>query len=752
MKAAIKTSISILALLTLLSPNVLASGAKYSANIPDFKLTPQATIWGFVGDDKLGMAQGMIPVLKNEDHNLFVMAEGAGNIDSAWFLGGGLGYRFLTNNDSRVFGAYVIGDYNTTERSNSFWVINPGLESLGDLWDFRANGYIPVGSKTKVEKEGEFHDIGIYDYVVPDPVNHILYDARYREIDQTAYGLDVEIGRTIPQLHGLEIFGGGYTFGKFDGDQKYIVGADARINLPIDDHCSLELRDSYNNDQHNSFIIGLKIRLGNFNKTEIKRYGIATRLMDPIEHDIPTLNNAAFAISPVVQQITKPDEPRVPWLTHAWFPEAAPGQGSGTSSDPYTYFNQALIESIKSSPFGQGYANLIFTPGIYLLNTATSPLARDASPGRILLPANYSILGFNSTYTRPAQGAERPVFFGGVDIQGIPSLPGANDQGNNFDSIILLNGSGNTKEFGIGAVNADGMNLPKVSFNNVAIGDSTNLAEQYNYAVLFGNYNFVDPTVGDPLDTITLNSIANSTFKGNLNGMTLFADHDIAIGNITGSAFIGIPPDPDAPTGNNYGMLAQVNVAGNVRINSISDSLFFGLSTTLEMDNFTGNVVIGPLTNVTVGTYSDQNNITRRSVNAMNIVGNAVTIGDLNHVDIEGDFGLNVTALDGNINIGNIDNSVFTGDTSDAVTLFAIGGDVQIGSPDSYGITNTRFNYAHSFTGVTFYGMKVDGSSRRIGDNSGDWKTLGDNSFYYYDSVAQAYILDPDYLAHAANF
>ena len=60
-------------------------------------------------------------------------------------LNAGLGARYLTN--SRVWGANAYYDYRKTSRYH-YNQVTAGLESLGEVWDFRLNGYAPVGRWT----------------------------------------------------------------------------------------------------------------------------------------------------------------------------------------------------------------------------------------------------------------------------------------------------------------------------------------------------------------------------------------------------------------------------------------------------------------------------------------------------------------------------------------------------------------------------------------------------------------------------
>ncbi|HSX26347.1 MAG TPA: inverse autotransporter beta domain-containing protein [Chlamydiales bacterium] len=65
--------------------------------------------------------------------------------DGKWAANGGIGLRSLLG--GRVFGAYVYYDYRNTKHKNIYNQISFGLETLGNWWDVRVNGYVPIGSK-----------------------------------------------------------------------------------------------------------------------------------------------------------------------------------------------------------------------------------------------------------------------------------------------------------------------------------------------------------------------------------------------------------------------------------------------------------------------------------------------------------------------------------------------------------------------------------------------------------------------------
>ena len=64
--------------------------------------------------------------------------------DGKWAANGGLGLRYLKC--SRIWGATAYYDYRDTKHG-PFNQAALGLEALGEVWDFRINGYLPFGSK-----------------------------------------------------------------------------------------------------------------------------------------------------------------------------------------------------------------------------------------------------------------------------------------------------------------------------------------------------------------------------------------------------------------------------------------------------------------------------------------------------------------------------------------------------------------------------------------------------------------------------
>ena len=96
--------------------------------------TGYTTIEGFFSPPNI-LADAWIPFLDLRGH-VFDNGRFAANA--------GLGLRYLST--SRVWGINSYYDYRNTNRQH-YNQVSAGLESLGRIWDFRINGYLPVGWK-----------------------------------------------------------------------------------------------------------------------------------------------------------------------------------------------------------------------------------------------------------------------------------------------------------------------------------------------------------------------------------------------------------------------------------------------------------------------------------------------------------------------------------------------------------------------------------------------------------------------------
>lgn len=437
-------------------------------DLQPFLLYPTATVKAFGGKYYGVDMQALWPFFANSQlDNLFGIFEGdvALKSNNGWYAGAGIGYRRVIAN-SYVSGAYLLGNYNSTGTSRSFWLLNPGIEVLGYSWDFRTNGYVSLGAKHWYGNATWADDLGIYDY--EHFSGHEQYNVKFRAYEEVGYGVDAELGLQIPYLTNPKIYVGGYYFtrGKQLGD---VSGVEGRLVYPVGSHFSLEGRASYDNEKRTTLLLGVRVNLGGFSREQKANFGVAGRLEDPIEHFFASFDNAS--IVPVSQSYNT-DGIELLERDHIIFvkPEAdgGLGGGSGTYENPYSGFDQSRMDNIELDQDYQQYVNIYFAPGGYDLGAGFNRT--------LMLPANVAMYGRQNDYLAPATGDNRATFFSELYF-------GPASKNVSVDSIILYNMLGDPSRIGI---NIDGST--NINFNNVKVGTDDEVdGYQYKTTVQLNN-------------------------------------------------------------------------------------------------------------------------------------------------------------------------------------------------------------------------------------------------------------------------
>ncbi|MDX2216960.1 MAG: right-handed parallel beta-helix repeat-containing protein [Oculatellaceae cyanobacterium bins.114] len=99
------------------------------------------------GYDGTTRFEGFLPLFQTQGRDVAFL-EGRFLLDNDANVGGNLvlGYRAYSPSARRVFGGYIAYDNRNTDE-NTFNQLGVGFESLGEVWDFRVNGYLPLGDR-----------------------------------------------------------------------------------------------------------------------------------------------------------------------------------------------------------------------------------------------------------------------------------------------------------------------------------------------------------------------------------------------------------------------------------------------------------------------------------------------------------------------------------------------------------------------------------------------------------------------------
>ena len=156
-----------------------------------FPYVPGVSLYGFGGNGWTATGDVMAPVVGVPQNFTFVDPQiyYHSNPDD-YTASVGAGQRWLNNNTTGILGAYVFGDYNHLSDGNGFWFVSPGIERLGQTFDFSLNGYIPVSSQ-RINNDVLFADqLGNFSEV--NFTGHTQYDELVQTFDSTGWGLTVK--------------------------------------------------------------------------------------------------------------------------------------------------------------------------------------------------------------------------------------------------------------------------------------------------------------------------------------------------------------------------------------------------------------------------------------------------------------------------------------------------------------------------------------------------------------------------------
>jgi hypothetical protein len=207
----------------------------------------------------------------------------------------GFGLRQIIRN--RVYGGNIYYDYRNTHRFH-YNQVGVGFESLGQFWDFRFNGYFPIGDKKSRGYHTKFDEF----------LGHHLYMTRKYEFAMA--GADAEVGFHFGKTKNFDFYGAPslYYFSGQLGSQA--IGGKVRVVGYWKRLISLEVSDSYDTVFKNNFQgqLGISVPFGRRAKrTRCKEpKALRDRLVQPVGRDeiivLNTHRKKTIAINPLTGQ------------------------------------------------------------------------------------------------------------------------------------------------------------------------------------------------------------------------------------------------------------------------------------------------------------------------------------------------------------------------------------------------------------------------------------------------------------------
>jgi hypothetical protein len=463
-------------------------------------LPPRISFSGTSGTNTFGEADAMVPLYGNIDQIVYGDATVKYGDDHAWLAGLGLGGRKII--DNRILGTYLFIDYNKSSNSNYYTVLSPGFEYITNIWDGHLNGYLPIGQKKYLISTLPANQYGINGSTFFR--GHIEYDSLYDLLEDVGPGVDIEVGHTFPSLKRVRVFGGAYYF-----TPKYtsnVNGLEAGVEMPLKfKWSSLEVRDSYDNVNRNTFVLTLRLTFGGLDKSA--EADIHDRMLDRIPRHLGNLNNGDGIPS---QKATINTGRTTVVRDNIWFfnaggtPTIVQGGQSCTYENPCFGLAQTQIDAINGIAPN---ANFYINSGNY-----NNPLVGSG----FSFYNGQNVFGRTSNFRQTANGDARPLLNDSLMLNGNNSINNIRIFGN---SEFTINASGTPTTLLTGALvtqTATGI----VSINN---SDVASTATVLNAAAVIN---------GSATTTLNINNSTLSATLTNITGGLVIGAGNISYGTL----------------------------------------------------------------------------------------------------------------------------------------------------------------------------------------------------------------------------
>jgi len=516
---------------------------------------------------------GFVPIWMNE--NTFIAPDLRVMATNNSQAGGNLGAVFRTYlpGRDRIVGGYGYLDLDQSLSNHNYTQATVGVETLGQFWDFRVNGYIPTSRQDNYVSTGA----GICIANTPTFAgNNIVFNgvqAQTRE--QAATGVDFEFGAPLfastPWLRG---YAGAYFYSTSQMQSPPItmgsipnqatqnpIGFRGRIDAWVSDDLLIGANVTTDPVWGTNVNAVVDFRFSGFKPTRyFPQFTTRQRMLAPVQR------NWRVAVERYGTGATVPIDVINPATGKPYFVDfvnnAAPAGGDGTFEHPFNYFN---------FPNGLPQADII------VVERGNSTYANPYD-GTIKLFNNQLLLGEGAANVAPIQMS---AAYGGCSVNGLFSLPFIDGSGNQpfvtngtITPIVTL--ANNNEVAGFNFINATG---PAISGTNIS------------------NFNLHDNEItGNAGGGIILTNVSGtSTVISNINqGVTDYNPGPLAGNNAAGGLYVS-----SGPGGLSNLLLTNVNFS--------SSPLPPAANPLQELFGISLNATNGPLTTVLTNIVANGN-------------------------------------------------------------------------------------------------------------------------------------------------
>src|SRR5690242_15286158 len=159
----------------------------------------------------------------------------------------GLGLRYVWEPEKSLFGVNGYYDYRDTKHGH-YNQVGLGIEAFKERWEFRANGYLPIGNK-KFQYDKTLTGVSFKRF----EGNHILQNEFYdAKVEYAMKGFNAEIGaHLIAPRPNYDLYVGAGTYYFIGEVGKNTWGGKIRVSGKVTKYVSLEISDSFDRVFHN---------------------------------------------------------------------------------------------------------------------------------------------------------------------------------------------------------------------------------------------------------------------------------------------------------------------------------------------------------------------------------------------------------------------------------------------------------------------------------------------------------------------
>ena len=314
-----------------------------------------------------------------------------------WAANVGVGLRTLWGN--RAYGINTYYDYRNTGRLNSNQM-GAGLETLGELFDFRINGYLPVGAKTSSPYAATFGAFSGHYMLVSQKVQSAMK------------GADAEFGFHFGKSEAFDFYAATGPY-YFIGEKAPTVwGGKARVSGTFKDRFTLEISDSYDRVFHNKFQGQLSLSFSFGPKSKVKERGRTCKVANALnDRMLQPVDRQEIIVIDKTKQNTVAIDPAT-GLPYFFVFVDNTSSSDGTYESPYPSFAQAQDHSSPN--------NIIYVfPGDGTTTGMASGIFLKANQKFWGSGVSHSIQTSEGTISIPAQSNSSPTITNtNVDTEG----------------------------------------------------------------------------------------------------------------------------------------------------------------------------------------------------------------------------------------------------------------------------------------------------------------------------------------------